>query len=94
MSVHEKLVAVQQMLKAPKSQFNAFGKYNYRSCEDIIEAAKPLLGAGRLLLTLTDEIVNVGDRFYVKATATVTDVDDQQSVSVTAYAREELEKEG
>lgn len=94
MNVYEKLGAVQVLLKAPKSQYNAFGKYNYRNCEDIIESVKPLLNNGGLLLTLTDEIVNIGDRFYVKATATVTDVVDKESISVTAYAREELEKKG
>lgn len=94
MNVFEKLAAVQSALKAPKSQYNAFGKYNYRNCEDIIEAAKPLLKANGLLLTLTDEIVNISDRFYVKATATVTDFADEKSISVTAYAREEQEKKG
>lgn len=94
MNVFEKLAAVQSALKAPKSQYNAFGKYNYRNCEDIIEAAKPLLKANSLLLTLTDEIVNISDRFYVKATATVTDFADEKSISVTAYAREEQEKKG
>lgn len=94
MNVYEKLAAVQSALKTPKSQYNAFGKYNYRNCEDIIEAAKPLLKANGLLLTLTDEIVNISDRFYVKATATVIDFADEKSIFVTAYAREEQEKKG
>jgi hypothetical protein len=94
MNVFEKLAAVQSALKAPKSQYNAFGKYNYRNCEDIIEAAKPLLKENGLLLTLTDEVVNISDRFYVKATATVIDFADEKSISVTAYAREEQEKKG
>lgn len=86
----EILNKIQKELKAPKGQTNKFGNYNYRSCEDILEAVKPLLGMGAL--TLTDEIVMVGDRFYVKATATLKDVD--QSVSVSAFARESLEKKG
>lgn len=94
MSIYEKLAAVQSDLKAPKSQFNAFGKYNYRNCEDIIEAAKPLLKANGLLLSITDDIVLVGERFYVKATASVIDVTDGKAHSVTAFAREEKEKKG
>jgi ERF superfamily len=62
-----KLNDIQQKLKAPKSQFNAFGKYHYRNAEDILEAVKPLLGDS--VLTLSDEIINVGDRYYVRATA-------------------------
>lgn len=94
MSIYEKLAAVQAALKAPKSQYNAFGKYNYRNCEDIIEAAKPLLKANGLLLVISDELVQVGDRFYVKAVASVIDVTDGKSVEVTAFAREEQEKKG
>ncbi len=88
----KKLIEVQQLLKAPKSQRNNFGKYNYRSCEDIIEAAKPLLTERGLLLTISDEISQIGDRYYVKATASVTDGD--QSVTTVAYAREEEAKKG
>lgn len=87
-----KLLAVQTALKAPKGQYNSFGKYSYRSCEDILEAAKPLLSEQGLLLTLTDEPVLVGERTYIKATATVTD--GKANVSATAYAREEDEKKG
>lgn len=87
-----KLVAVQTALKAPKGQFNSFGKYSYRSCEDILEAVKPLLSENGLLLTLTDEPVMVGERTYIKATASVTD--GEKAVSATAYAREEDEKKG
>lgn len=65
-----KLSEIQQKLKAPKNQFNAFGKYNYRNCEDILEALKPLLGDS--VLTLSDEVVQVGNRNYVRATATFT----------------------
>ena len=81
---------IQKELKAPKSQKNTFGNYNYRSCEDILEAVKPLLGDA--VLTITDDIVQVGDRFYVKATATITE--DEKSVSVSAFARESLDKKG
>lgn len=94
MSVYEKLAAVQFALKAPKSQFNKFGGYNYRNCEDIIEAAKPLLNQHGLLLSLIDEIVLVGDRYYVKAIAAVTDIQDGGRHSVAAYAREEETKKG
>lgn len=94
MSIYAKLAAVQAELKAPKSQYNAFGKYNYRNCEDIIEAAKPLLKANGLLLMLTDDVELIGDRFYVKATATIIDTTDGTSIYVTAYAREETEKKG
>jgi hypothetical protein len=86
----ETLNRIQRELKAPKSQFNAFGKFNYRKCEDILEAVKPLLG--KAILVINDEIVVVGDRFYVKATATLTEGD--KSVSASAFARESLEKKG
>ena len=81
---------IQKELKVPKSQYNSFGKYNYRNAEDIVEAVKPLLE--NATLTLSDEIVMLGDRFYVKATATITE--DSESVSVSAYARESLEQKG
>lgn len=92
--IYEKLANVQATLKAPKSQYNAFGKYNYRNCEDIIEAAKPLLKANGLLLTISDELEHIGDRFYVKATVTVIDTTDGTAHSVTAFAREEQDKKG
>ena len=94
MSVYEKLAAVQAALKAPKGQYNAFGKYKYRSCEDIVESVKPLLKQNGLLLTLSDEIGLIGDRFYVKATAAVIDVKDGTKITVTALAREEESKKG
>lgn len=81
---------IQKELKAPKGQENTFGKYRYRSCEDILEAVKPLLGDATL--TISDEVVMLGDRFYVKATATLSD--DKETVSVSAYARESLDKKG
>lgn len=88
----EKIVAIQSELKAPKGQYNSFGKYNYRSCEDILEGVKPLLAKHRLVLTIQDSIDLIGDRFYVKATATITDGKEQLSTS--AYARESLDKKG
>lgn len=94
MNVYEKLANVQSTLKAPKGQYNAFGKYKYRSCEDIVESVKPLLKQNGLLLTISDELAIVGDRFYVMATATITDTTDGNSISVKAYAREEETKKG
>ena len=88
----EKIVAIQSELKAPKGQYNSFGKYNYRSCEDILEGVKPLLAKHGLVLTIQDSIDLIGDRFYVKATATITDGKDE--ISTSAYARESLDKKG
>jgi hypothetical protein len=86
----KKLTEIQQKLKAPKGQFNSFGKYHYRSCEDILETLKPLLTGASL--TLTDEIVNMGDRYYVMATARFSA--DGEEITVTAFAREEESKKG
>lgn len=91
-NIVEKLSAIQVELKAPKGQYNDYGKYNYRSCEDILEGVKPLLDKYRVALTLNDEIVLIGDRFYVKATATL--YDGEQSLSATAYAREGGQQKG
>ena len=82
--LHEKLVDIQQTLKAPKGQYNAFSKFNYRSCEDILEAVKPLLNGCSLLIS--DEVINVGNSNYVKATVTLSSGDE--AISATAYARE------
>ena len=87
-----KLQEIQQRLKAPKGQYNSFGKYKYRSCEDILEAVKPILNEAGCTLTLSDDIVLIGDRFYVMATATIKG--DNLCESVTAYAREDAEKKG
>lgn len=86
----ETLSKIQKEMKAPKGQFNAFGKYKYRSCEDILEAVKPFLNG--TVLYISDEMVLIGERYYLKATATLRNGDD--AVSVTAYAREEIEKKG
>lgn len=88
------LLAVQRDLKAPKGQFNSFGKYNYRSCEDILQAARPLCNENGLVLTVSDEIVNIGDRFYIKATSRVTDIATGESFENVAYAREADSKKG
>jgi len=84
----EKLLAVQTELKAPKSKMNAHMKFKYRNCEDILEAVKPLLKKHDLLLTISDDIVEVGGRDYVKATATVSEPDGIKCHSVSAFARE------
>ena len=83
---------IQHKLKAPKGQYNSFGKYNYRSCEDILEGVKPLLKEHNLALLIYDEIVQIGERYYVKATAKITD--GREIVSATAYAREPDTKKG
>lgn len=89
----EKLIKIQSELKAPKSQYNNFGKYAYRNAEDILEAAKPLLAKHNCLLILSDEIIHIDGRHYVKATATFIEPDGWQ-LSVSAQAREEAEKKG
>lgn len=122
MNIFEKLSAIQNELKAPKNQYNSFGKYNYRSCEDILESVKPLCRKYRTLLLLSDEIVVIGDnnptivnektydknhlelkndervssnqRYYIKAIATLYDLDSDKSISNTAFARESENKTG
>lgn len=86
-----KLKEIQAALKAPKGQFNGFGKYKYRSCEDIVEAVKPLLDKAGMALVISDEIQLIGDRYYVKATAQIL---GDETYSATAYAREPAEKKG
>lgn len=90
--ITETLSAIQTELSAPKGQFNKFGGYAYRSCEDILEALKPLLKKHKACVTISDDIVMVGDRVYVKATATLTA--DEESITATAYAREAEDKKG
>jgi hypothetical protein len=87
------LVKIQAELKAPKNQTNAFGKYKYRSAEDIIEAVKPILNKYATALIVTDEVVQVGDRIYVQATATLLD-DTDNTISAKGWAREEEVKKG
>ena len=90
--IHEKLITVQKNLVAPKSNYNNFGKYKYRSAEDILEAVKPLNAENGLLLTISDEPLLIGDWHYIKATASITDGKDTHEV--TAYARESQTKKG
>ena len=92
--IYEKLMGIQGELVAPKNQYNSFGKYKYRSCEDILEAVKPLLSKYRVVLTLSDSIEQIDDRIYVRAVATLTDVDDGSSIVNTALAREDADKKG
>lgn len=91
-TLQQKLIEIQAELKAPKSQFNKFGGYNYRNCEDILEAVKPLCAKHEIVPLLSDEIVLVGERYYIKAVAKVTDGKDE--ISTVAYARESLDKKG
>ena len=94
MEIYKKLMNIQTKLKAPKSQRNNFGNYNYRSCEDILEAVKPLLDEFKVALTIKDEIVLIGERYYIKATATLIDIDTGDTTETSAYARESAEKRG
>lgn len=88
--LNKELSVIQKTLKAPKGQTNTFGNYKYRSCEDIVEAIKPLLGDNTLLIT--DEMVNLGERYYIKATAIFSN--GKETISVCGYAREDLLKKG
>ena len=95
MEIFEKLKTIQQTLKAPKDQYNSFGGYNYRSCESILEAVKPALAATKTVLLISDAVEAIGGRVYVKAVATLVDIDNpSESVVVTAYAREDEAKKG
>lgn len=92
--INEKLSAIQAEIRVTKSLHNSFGNYNYRNFESICEAAKPLMQKYKCSLTVSDEIVPAADRIYVKATATLTDAESGESVSVTAFAREAAQKKG
>lgn len=92
--VYAALMAVQRDLKAPKNQNNTFGKYKYRSAEDIIEAVKPLLNANGLVLRMEDSVELVGNRYYIKATVSVIDVANGDEITTTAMAREPEDKKG
>jgi hypothetical protein len=94
MNLREKLQIIQTELKAPKGQYNLFGKYYYRSCEDIQEGLKPLLAKTKTSLVVGDEIVVIGTRHYVKATAALMDCESDESITNIAYAREEESKKG
>ena len=88
MNVYEKLMTVQTKLRAPKSNYNSFGKYSYRSCEDILEALKPLLAEVGAIVNISDEVKLIGDRFYVEATAMFLDCETGDSVVSRALAQE------
>lgn len=92
--INIKLMNIQQELKAPKGQYNDFGKYAYRSCEDILEAVKPLLKKEKVVLTISDELQYIGNRYYIKATTTLIDTESETTISNSAYAREEETKKG
>ena len=94
MEIYKKLSRIQCELVATKGQYNNFGKYSYRSCEDILEAVKPLLDKYKVAIVIKDDIVLVGDRFYVKATATLIDSETGESVEASAFARESADKKG
>ena len=93
-AILEKLNLIQSKLKAPKGQFNKFGNYPYRSCEDILEALKPLLAETKTVLTISDEVELIGDRFYIRATCNLFDVESVEKISNSAFAREPESKKG
>ena len=92
MTFYEKISDIQTRLKAPKSQYNSFGKYNYRNCEDILEAVKPLLNEHKLFINISDSVECIGGRYYIKATVSVSD--GESTIISQAYAREEESKKG
>lgn len=94
MNIYEKLMNIQKELKAPKSQYNSFGKYKYRSCEDILESVKPLLEKYKVTIILTDKLEQIGERYYIRAKAILIDTESNNSIENTAYAREEETKKG
>lgn len=94
MNIKEKLMNIQAELKAPKDLDNNFGKYKYRSAESILEALKPLLKKNEVILNLTDGILQIGERYYIEATAILSDIKEEGVISVKAYAREEEIKKG
>ena len=93
-NVYQKLMEVQSKLKAPKSQYNSFGKYSYRSCEDILEALKPLLNEVGAIVNISDQVKLIGDRYYIEATAMFLDVNTGDSIISKAIAREDESKKG
>lgn len=94
MTIREKLLVVQTELNAPKNRMNKFGGYSYRSCEDILEALKPILKKVKAVIKLTDNIIMIGDRIYVNATAWFVDTESDETISADAFAREPAEKKG
>lgn len=95
MNIYAKLLDIQKKLRAPKGQWNDYSKFNYRSCEDILEAVKPLLAEHKLAILIADEIEQIGERYYLKATVTLIDADDpEQRLEISSLARESLTKKG
>lgn len=94
MNIYEKLLNVQIELKAPKNQFNKFGGFKYRSCEDILEALKPVLSKYKLAMIITDDIITVNNRNYVKATVKLFNTEKEEFIENNAMAREEESKKG
>lgn len=94
MTINEKLSAIQAEANVPKGQYNSFGKYRYRSCEDILAAIKPIVTKYKSVLIIGDALEHIGDRYYVKATAVLADTESESTISNTAYAREEETKKG
>lgn len=94
MGLREKLYNIQRELKAPKSQYNSFGKYKYRSCEDIMKAAKPVLAKYKCSLVIQDSVELIGERFYVKAVAILEDAESDEVITTSAFAREPEIKKG
>ncbi len=94
MTIHEKLLHIQSKLKAPKGQYNSFGKYSYRNCEDILEALKPLLVEVKATLVIGDNLQQVGERYYIEAVVSLIDTESETRITTSAYAREEESKKG
>ncbi len=94
MSISSKLLKIQQELKVPKNQYNLYGDYNYRSCEDIVNALKPLLSAESIFMYISDTIEQFGDRYYIKATVILTDCESGEKIENTAFAREPVSRKG
>ena len=94
MNIYKKLQSIQLELKAPKGQFNKFGNYYYRSCEDILEGVKALLLKNNCVINVSDELVMIGERYYIKATATLIDIESAERLDIYGYAREEESKKG
>lgn len=94
MAIHEKLLKIQSSISVPKNQYNKFGNYDYRSCEDILFALKPILQTHKCTVTVNDDLIFIGNRYYIKATATLVDCESGESVSNQSFAREEESKKG
>lgn len=94
MTLKEKLSKIQQEMKSPKNLYNSFGKYNYRNAESILESFKPFEDKYNVLMVVYDDVVQVGDRIYIKAIAELLDCESNDSIKVNAYARESIEKKG